>query len=324
MRSGRFALDFVQFPVDLYADPARAGLLDPDAVRMRQIIARWPCIWRGSLLSLGSVEDPGDPAPDPLVARRLRGLLETSRATALVEPIGFRVLAGHDLGRPQRLPYTRAAAAWIAARWRAASDALGVPLLLRPAGTEIAGMPDEIDGFAHLRMIADLTGCEFAFDVADLSRLAKEAGVDEAEAIRRVAGLPVAMLTLGGDDEDDWIALARLRERTSPRAIVVRRSKYLFPIDAIGGALRRAESVLGSRPALARNEFVATRGPLEPEPVEALRRWQLELMDACSGEGSTEGAASFAMRAKAWQSWQKRLGETHAGQQIRKFLARDP
>jgi len=108
------AFDFIELPLDLYLDAARAALLDPMDARLREITAGKPCVWRGSALSLGSVERAGEPTPDPRVVERIQLLMQRTGAGSYSDRIGFRCLDGADLGVPQSLPCTEAAANWVA------------------------------------------------------------------------------------------------------------------------------------------------------------------------------------------------------------------
>lgn len=337
MLAGRFECDFVEFPIELYAAPSQAGLLDPGEERLRQIVARWPTVWRGGSLSLGSVDDPADLSPDPRIVRTIAGLFEISKSNTLIETIGFRRVGGRDLGRMQSMPYTRAAAGWVAARWAAARDALEIPVLLQLCRTDPATRFDDEDAFAFLQAIADGAGCEFVFDASDLGRLASQTRIDAKEAARRIAELPVAMLTLSGESEEDWTALELLRERIDVRSIVVRRSKYLFPIDAIGDALRRAKALpsRGERSRRTPAPSLATPAPHDFREIEALRAQQMELAQSALEAGLVSAApegeivedkdrATLANKTQSWQSWKTRLDDVYKGQQIRKFLAGDP
>ncbi len=331
MMARRFAFDFVEWPIEYYADASRAGLLDPGEQRLRQIAAQWPGVGRGSVMSLGSVEAPDDVSCDPRQARIVRKWFEASRAKALIETIGFRRLEGRDLGRAQRLPYCVASANWIAARFNAAQDSLDVPLLLQLSRSDFAICGDEMDGFAYLSALADRVNCEFVLDVADVARLAAEAGLEVDEALPRVANLPVAMLTLAGERDEDWVALQRIREHSDPRAIVLRRFKYLFPLDEIGGALQRARSVLGDvSKSRARPQRAVEPIVLDPAALAGLQAEQRQTVSAALSEARADGEAggeqkyeNLAKKVKSWQTWHARVDDAFKGQQIKKFMAQD-
>ena len=319
--AGRFEFDFVEASADLYLDSARAALIDPGATRLRQVVAGRACVFRGSALSLGSVPETRSLAPSIETVRRIKRLFDLVPAAALIEPIGFR-----DPGRSMRLPYTRAAAAWVAARWRAASDALEAPIWLRPAKPSFARAPDELDPFDYLELVGELAGCEFVVDLSDLASLAAQAEIEAPQAVDRLARLPIAAAALSGTSEDEWRGLAELCASSAPRAIVVRRNQFLFPLDAIAQALTRAREILrsGAAAAAARPLPVSARlGEIDVTEVERLRRWQAEWVEGAA-DGATPEAAALMQTFEATRNWRTRVEETYKGQEIRKLIAKGP
>lgn len=325
--------DFIELPLDLYIDPAQSALLDPGDARLREIAAARPCIWRGSVLSLGSVERPGDPAPDPRVIDRIRLLMQRAGATRYCDVIGFRSLDGRDLGVPRSLPRTNAAARWIVARYIAACEALGNRILLQPAACS-AATPGP--GGAHagfLRQVVALAGCELSLSTANLDPIATETGADPAEIASSLPSGCIAMLTTSGTDDAEWALLSQLAAVSAARAIVIRRTHNLFPLDVIVECAHRARRIL------AEERRVVARGTeLEPEPPDDdpdelanLRRHQSDLIDFYLNPASAAPPTGMApaeeimlaSQPRSWQVWRERIEDTYKAQQIARFLAED-
>ena len=311
--------DFVELPLDLYIDPAQSALLDPKDARLLEIAAARPCIWRGSALSLGSVEVPNDPAPDPRVIDRIRQLMERVGTTHYSDMIGFRGLEGRDLGVPQSLPFTESAARWMAARYVAARDALGHSFLLQPVG--------DASGHAHaafLRRVVSLADFALLLNVADLECVATETGVDPAEMANRLPLERISVLALSGTHENEWALLSELVAATAVRSIIIRRTRDLFPLDAIVDAARRARNVLGGerRPMTKQPESAE---PLDDDPngLATLRSQQNALIDLCLGHTEPAEKMMLASHLRPWQVWHERIADTHKARQIAQFLAED-
>ena len=333
------AFDFIELPLDLYLDAARAALLDPMDARLREITAGKPCVWRGSALSLGSVERAGEPTPDPRVVERIQLLMQRTGAGSYCDRIGFRCLDGADLGVPQSLPCTEVAAKWVAARAVAAGEALGPRLLLQPvfpvaaaAGADMAAFP---------RRVVALAGCELLLDVDDLRRSAAETEVDPAALAGRLPEARVAVLATSGEDEADWTLLSLLAGRTAARAIVIRRTRDLFPLDAIERAADRASKILAhvARPdpqPPVSEDITVSEAMTDHDLTElaALRSWQAEFIAFCLSPGSAapRGLADvtparrtrLATQLQTWQVWRDRIGDTHKARQIARFLSEEP
>jgi uncharacterized protein (UPF0276 family) len=334
------AYDFIELPLDLYIDPAQSALLDPRDARLREIAAARPCIWRGSVLSLGSVERPGDPAPDPRVIDRIRLLMERAGTTRYCDVIGFRGLDGRDLGAPQSLPRTNSAARWVAARYTAACDALGHRFLLQPAGCSVATPCSGGDHAAFLRRVVSLAGCELLLSAADLDRMATETGVDPAEMARHLPDGSIAMLATSGIDEAEWALLSRLASVSAARAIIIRRTHDLFPLDVIVECAHRARNVLAQgRRTMASRAETESGGTAElldddPDGLAGLRCHESELIDFCLNPATAPTAPSLAgmtpavetrlaSQLRPWQVWRERIADTYKAQQIARFLAED-
>ena len=271
------------------------------------------------------MESPGDPAPDQQVIDRIRLLMERAGTTRYSDVIGFRRLAGQDLGVPQSLPRTEAAARWMAARYLAARDALGQEFLLQPASCSIATPCSGSSHGAFLRRVASLAECDLLLDVTDLTRDTTEEGADPAVML---SGLPhenVAMLATSGADEAEWAFLSRLVALTTARAIVIRRTRDLFPLDAIMETAHRARSVLTQkRQPVAEDRLGSDPLDDDPDGLERLRSHQSELIDFCRNpESAPPEATRLATRLRSWQVWRDRIADTHKARQIAQFLAED-
>jgi uncharacterized protein (UPF0276 family) len=316
------ACDFIELPLDLYIDPARSALLDPMDARLRDIAAARPCVWRGSALSLGSVERPDDPTPDPFVIERIQRLMDRTGATQYSDVIGFRRLDGRDIGEPQTLPFTESAARWTAARFTAARDALGHSLSLQPAGCQIVSPRFGNDLADFLSRIVALAGCDLALDMTDLERIASATGDDPSAMVNRLPLEHVTMLACSGAHEAEWALLSRVAAITPARAIVIRRTRDLFPLDAIVSAADRARDILPRKRDPAAEPLA---DPLadEPDGLAALRSYQARTIDLCLGQTSAAAETRLATHSRAWQAWHERVAETHKARQIAQFLAED-
>jgi uncharacterized protein (UPF0276 family) len=331
---GRFAVDFAEIGIDAYVDSARFPLLDPEEERLRAIVAKGPCIWRGSALSLGSVETLDDAAPDGYRIERVRQFLDESGAGGYCETIGFRRLAERDIGAAQALPYRRIAAQWVAARFKAASDALGRELFLQLPATPLRPPPGDDDAFGFLRSIAELARCRFVLDIADLARFASEAGIAQDEIASRLPVGRIAAFVICGDGEEEWRLLASLTGALGAEAIIVRRERNLFPLDAIAAATSRAGELLRKKRRRAAAPTLPTSPPaaLDRRELEALRAYQERFLACCLDAAQAASIPDFASdqpsewtalarRAQSWQSWRERLADMHKARQIRQFLA---
>jgi hypothetical protein len=323
MIEGRLAFDFVEAPLEPYLDPAQASLADPHEHRLREIGRRWPIVWRGSIFSLGSVEDPDDPSPDPLALSRAERLLEAVDTRGLIETIGFRRLAGRDLGRAQSLHYSEAVADWIVARCDALQRALGLPLALQLPRSKPAAMTGDLDIFRFLERIAKRSGCEFVLDLSDI--VFRTADEPRPNAAQSFALLPVAGLALNAESELNRGPLAEAIEITAPRALVVRCSENMFPLDGIAAMLQQADAALKGRAQTkkAGGVRVQASATCDREAIAALKSWQAELIDgAFAGDGeASPPAARLASQTLAWRNWRQRIEDTYKGQQIKQFLA---
>ena len=296
----RALFDFVELPMDLYLDGARSGLLDPGHRRLREVTGAVRCAWRGSALSLGAVPPGGTPAFPPHTVQRIRGLLALAPHAPYTEAVGVRAVGGPL----HAAAFTPAVARCAAARQAAACEALGVPVRLclprqaaAPAGMDDAGM----DAVGFLALVAAHGGAGFVLDTADL------AGTDPHDAARRLAGVPIAALSVSSDDPAAWDALAALTGHLAPRTVVLRRDRQLFPLDTIGRDLGRAAALL-SGTALG-----TLPGPAAPQDPGSTT---LPVAGA-----PPAGPVHAPDASPAWRHWRKEVDDMHKGQQIMALMA---
>jgi uncharacterized protein (UPF0276 family) len=334
------AFDFVELPLDLYIDPAQSALLDPEDTRLKEIIDAKPCVWRGTALSMGSVEFASDLAYPPAVIRRIRERLEQAAATHYTDVIGFRRLDGHDLGLVQAMPRTQAAARWIAARQLAASEAIGRPVLLQLPSNANSPPLGGLDDATFLHRIVAVAGACLVLDTADLAKMATKADASPRDAAMRLPRQSVAVVSCSAADETDWAMLAVLTAQTDVRSIVLRRDRNLFPIDTIASDAERAAGLLMQvcdRPFVAPQFGYPTEetDPWEPDPGEFA---ELHAYQAACVRYVTEHAMesvppelahipdairqTWATDVRSWQNWRGQVDDTHKTQQIAAFLAR--
>jgi hypothetical protein len=280
-------------------------LLDPQDVRLQEIAAATRCTWRGTVLSLGSAESAFSPA----LIRRIRDLLELTRAGSYTDVVGFRRLNGCDLGHAQAMPCSAAAAALVAARQAEASQMLGLNVTLAPVRRAVAP-PAALDESGLLKSIASACEARFALDAG-----------------RPVAGLAgrVATIDVAGQDEAAWAELPALTRHFTPRAIVVRRNQALFsPHTLVQDAARAAAAVEPTRSAA---EAIA------PDELAALYAYQAAFIGYFhSDEGrpvppeldhmADDTRTALACELRQWRNWRKQMADAHKTQQIAAFLMR--
>ena len=325
--------DFVELPLDLYADPARSALLDPGQLRLQRIATEKRCVWRGSALSLGTPEPGGDPRFPSFAIRKLRQLLEVAQAAHLTEVIGFRT-AKH--GPLNALPFTPAAARWIAVRQAAACEALGMPVLLALPDAAAGAPGTGLDGVAFLGLIAAHGGTGFVVDAADLG---SAGGRAEPPGCLPSAG--VAALCVSSDDAAAWDSAAAWARHIRPRRIVLRRDRQLFPLTTITRDLRRAALLLaepasaahiGADPASQAREVSSWPGVSQPSTPysgdaapaaiaypgpDGARSGQQGAAPLCGAAQDDGTTASLS-----WQNWRTQVDDMHRAQQIAALLAR--
>jgi hypothetical protein len=275
------AFDFIELPLDFYADPARAMLLDPGNRRLDEILAFKTCVWRCSLLSLGTATNGFEPS----LISRLRRLIERG-GVGVTEIIGFRAAAGVDFGAPQALPHTPAVADLVARRHAAAERALGVPLRLEYSaalpGTQAVPQAGCLDAAGFLALIADASTARFVLNGA---------GVDPAGITTgRLAGAVVR-------DGIGWDLAAALARRGAA-TIIVRRTRNLFPLDNLRGDLRRARSLTDWHQA----------ADAAAEDIATLAEEQARLAADCPHVG-------------VWRNWRTQVDDTYKAMQIATMLA---
>ena len=292
---------------------------------MREVARRWPLVWRGGAFSLGSVEDPDDPAPDPARLRRFLRLSEAVEARGLIETIGFRRLGERDLGRAQRLPSSKASADWIAVRRQALQRALALPVALQLPRTGEAPPAGDLDLLAFLDRIADREGCEFALTLSDLAQASRELDCDVRETARRFARLPVATLAFSAVQETDFEVLAVALEFLRPRALLLRRDENLYPLDEIAASLRRAATALAGVSEPPNVSSAAAEPIWDREGVAALQQWEMSVIEGAFAAAGQDLAPSpqarLASETLAGKNWRERIEDTYKGQQIKKFLS---
>lgn len=328
--------DFIELPLDLYLEAAWRSLLDPVGARLREISAAKACTWRGTALSLGSVETLDDPTPNAWLVAQIRKLMDLARTEHYTDAIGFRSLGEGDLGFVQRLPYSEVAARWIATRYRAACAKLGHPFMLQlPASTVIAPGGGE-DAAAFLRHISIRANCQFVLDAADLACFAAEASVDLGEWVERLPGERIAQIVVSGEREEDWTSLSMLVRQIPVRAVVIRRERNLFPLEAIERDVHRAADLLARGTVRAPPPSVPMDMAASDDAagLESLRAYQTDLIEYCMDPAPErippalldvpqQSRAALVSRVQSWHTWRERLRDAHNAQQIGQFLAQD-
>jgi uncharacterized protein (UPF0276 family) len=299
--------DFIELPLDLYLDSARAALLDPGQRRLSQVAATGRCVWRGSALRLGTVERSGDARFAPHLLRRIRDLLQTVDAAHYTEAIVFRIA---NSGAEYALPFTPAAARWVAERRAAACDALEIPVLLALPDAAVPAPSTGMDAAAFLTLAASFGGAGFVVDAAEWG----PAGAQDDVMARLPTG-QIAAISVSGDNAATWEAASRLAGNVRPNSIVLRRDRQLFPLDTIERDLRRAASLIASPTAIR----VASAAPAmgsEPDMgsgvayldgLAALHDYQLAM---------TTLQDSRAAASHSWQNWRTQVNDMHKAQQI--------
>jgi hypothetical protein len=202
--------------------------------------------------------------------------------------IGFRLAGGVDLGTPHALTHIPKSAALIAQRHEAASRALETPLLLEYSQALPGARPEGLDPATFLDHI-----------VQDSSRLGMRprfvlnaAGLTAAPAIpaARLAGL---VMPPGAS----WDIAEQLAAQAGLRAIIVRRTRNLHPLDDLRQDLLRAGRILGR----------ATSAPPQPVITDDFAELAEEQARLASGAAS---------QADAVGNWRRQIDNTYKAMQI--------
>jgi uncharacterized protein (UPF0276 family) len=301
--------DFVELPLDLYLDPARAALLDPGQCRLRQVVSRKRCVWRGTALSLGTVDPSSNVGFAPHLLHRIRELLQQTDAAHYTDVIGFKV---PKFGASYALPFTRTAARWVAERQEAASEALGAQVQLALPDAAIPAPWAELDAAGFLTVAASFGASGFVLDTAALGLASPQDGV--------IAGLPaeqVTAISVSSDDAAAWDMAAHVAGHVRPGTIILRRDRQLFPLDTIERDLRRAAQLIALPAAIqvATSSLVPQADWDDQEGLAALHDYQASMARAAQDGG--DGAAS------AWRNWRTQVDDMHKAQQIMALTARN-
>ena len=308
----RDLFDFVELPLDLYVDPARAALLDPGQHRLRQILDAKRCVWRGSALSLGTVGPDDDAGFSPHTLRRIRTLLDMIEAEPYADIIGFRAA---EFGPLQAMPFTTQAAHWIAIRQAAAQDALGVPVRPCLPGPVSDTRRSELDVADFLNSIVAHGGSGFVLDATDLS--AADLGSDAARDLAaRLPAAHIEALSVSGTGGHGWETLRTLADHIRPATVILRRDRQLFPLDTIETDIACAGELVARPAHEPPPAAVVPPQPANSADLAALRLYQ-------SAPAPDEASRDLReVAGQSWQNWRTQVDDLHKAQQIMALMSK--
>jgi uncharacterized protein len=298
-------LDFVEIAAQQYLNPAQQRLVDRDGSRLNEITPRRPCIIRGNLLSIGSVE----PIDGGLLLR-LRELIERLGAASFSECLAFDRLNKLCLGVPQALPFCDTAARWVARRYETVRRVFGSPFVLEIIAYPFAAPLSRWGEIEFIVRVAEYTDCALSLDLAALLINSHNHQYDALDSLRRLPGERVAQIRIGGVDQrnDEWRhdrcapasnqifdLLEAALELTNADRVVVERNGGYFPFSAVIDEVTRARHLFAQHRSNVpedRRHFTAGRRPAEggmmrddceqpDEDFSALRRYQHALVECC-------------------------------------------
>jgi uncharacterized protein (UPF0276 family) len=311
------ALDFVEIAAAQYLSPTRQRVLDQDGSRLDEVASRLPCFVHGDLLSIGSVE-----TIDRALLARLRRLLERTRAASFSDCLAFDRLGKLWLGRPQALPYSDAAARWVARRCEAVKHILGAPFLLENAAYSFPAPSSCWTEAEFIVRVAEYTDCALLLDLGALFINSQNHHYDPLEFLRGLPGERVAQIRIGGvrHQAGEWrhdrgkpapdeifALLDAALAITDADSVVIARDGGYSPFSAVIDEVSRARQIFARRRAHApagRRHFAPGKragevgGILddfdELESVfSTLRRYQLTLIERClSSDGNVAGLSA--------------------------------
>jgi uncharacterized protein (UPF0276 family) len=308
------ALDFVEIAATQYLNPAQQRLLDRDGSRLDDITLRRPCIVRGNLLSIGSVEPV-----DSRALLRLREMLERTGAASFSDDLAFDRLDTMRLGIPQAPPYCDSAARWVARRYEAVRRSIGSPFILEIVAYPFPAPLSCWTEIEFIVRVAEYTDCALSLDLAALLINSHNHQYDPLEFLWQLPGDRIAQIRIGGVDRQsgEWrhdrgrpasdeifeLLDAALEATDADRVIVGREGGY-FPFSEVIAEVTRVRQVyLRHRKCIPedRRHFAAGRrageGGTMPdkcdeldEEFSALRGYQYALLKCClSAAGDPPG-----------------------------------
>lgn len=223
---------------------------------LRTALERWPIVPHGLALSLG-----GSEPLDRAYLDAVRAFTRDVGAPWHSDHLSFGLVGGTMLHELLPLPFTRAAAAHVAARVRQAQDALGLPFAVenitayaRPAGAEM----DEADFVSE---IVRESGCQLLLDVNNVHVNSRNFGFDPRRALERFPLERVIQIHVAGHDasdpellidthaepvcEDVYALLEWTLERTGPVPVLLERDDRFPPWEELCAEIRALAAILG-------------------------------------------------------------------------------
>lgn len=262
---------------------------------LARALARWPVVPHGLALSLG-----GTAPLDRGYLAALRRFLRDIGAPWHSDHLSFGVIGQTMLHELLPLPFTREAAAHVAARVRHAQDVLGVPFAVenvtayaRPAGAEM----DEADFIGEIVRDA---GCLLLLDVNNVYVNSKNFGFDPRALIQRLPLDRVVQIHVAGHDATDpellvdthaepvcdgvFSLLEWTLERTGRVPVLLERDDKFPAWDDLCGEVRTLHAILERATARHAAAFGPTSAPRSERRTSALTDYEQRVRALCLGD----------------------------------------
>jgi uncharacterized protein (UPF0276 family) len=159
---------------------------------------RWPLVTHGLVMSLGGA----DPL-DATYLATLRDFIGRIGSPWHSDHLCFGIVEGVALHDLLPLPFTREAAAHVAARVGRAQDVLGVPMAVENISYYAEPAPPEMDEGDFVAEVVKLSGCGLLLDVNNVYVNSKNHGFDPREMIAKMPLDRVVQIHVAGHDDSD-------------------------------------------------------------------------------------------------------------------------
>lgn len=222
---------------------------------LAQCAARWPVVTHGVSMSLG-----GTHPLDTAYLQTLKASLHEWDVPWHSDHLCFGVAGGVALHDLLPLPFTRAAAAHVAARVREAQDRVGVPMAVENITYYARPSDAEMDEADFVSEVVRSAGCRLLLDVNNVFVNAKNHGFDARAMLAKMPLDRVVQIHVAGHDDSDprlvidthaepirsdiYDLLAWTLERTGPVPILLERDDNFPPWEELCNEIRRLDAIL--------------------------------------------------------------------------------
>lgn len=231
----------------------RRGGLFP--ATLSRCAARWPIVTHGLTMSLGGA----DPLDDAYL-QTLKAFLQNLAVPWHSDHLCFGSVRGIVLHDLLPLPFTRAAAQYLASRIRMAQDRLGVPMAVENISYYAHPGEAEMDEADFVSEVVRSAGCHLLLDVNNVYVNARNHGFSARAAIAKMPLDSVVQIHVAGHDDSDprlvidthaepvqgdvYDLLAWTLERTGPVPVLLERDGNFPPWETLCAEIRRLDAIL--------------------------------------------------------------------------------